>query len=97
METIPVEPLMLSYLSYDILEHIFHQVNSSSKPLKDLASIRLACRRLNQVVEPLFFRDIVINCDSRYFSITQVKTQLAAFANKQGPASVVTLHETVDY
>lgn len=55
--------------------------------MKDFASIRLACRRLNQVVEPLFFRDIVINCDSRYFSITQVKTQLAALANKQCPAS----------
>lgn len=80
------DPLTLSYISYDILEHIFHQVNRGSKPLKDFASIRLACRRLNQVVEPLFFRDIVINCDSRYFSITQVKTQLAALANKQCPA-----------
>jgi len=47
------------------------------------------------VVEPLFFRDIVINCDSHYFSITQVKTQLAALANKQCPASRYTKRLTI--
>ena len=47
------------------------------------------------MVEPLFFRDIVINCDSRYFSITQVKTQLAMLANKQCPASRYTRRLTI--
>jgi hypothetical protein len=47
------------------------------------------------VIEPLFFRHIVINCDSRYFSITQVKTQLAALANKQCPASRYTKQLTI--
>ena len=47
------------------------------------------------MVEPLTFRDTVINCDSRYSSITQVKTQLAALANKQCPGSRYTKRLTI--